>query len=140
MSVHIHTMRKNCARALLLVPVLLLLGWASAAGSKNLELAEVSGRVTCADQPFSGVIYFLPEYVNGPISVGALNPDGSFELHVHSRLNRRGAVPGTYRVLILPRVSGTGLGSRLDKKYRDPNTTDLLVNVGPDWNYLSLSL
>jgi hypothetical protein len=139
MPVHIHTMRKYCARALLLVPVTLLLGWASAAGSKNLELAEVSGRVTCADQPFSGLIYFLPEHVSGPISIGAVNPDGSFELHVHGRLNRRGAVPGTYRVLIRPRVSDK-TGSRLDKKYQDPRTTDLLVNVGPNWNYLRLNL
>ncbi len=139
MPVHIHTMRKFCARALLLVPVLLLLGWALAAGSNNLKLAEVSGRVTCSDQPFSGQIYFLPEHVSGPISLGAVNPDGSFELHVHSQLNPRGAVPGTYRVLIFPRVSDR-IGSRLDKKYQDPRTTDLLINVGPDWNYLSLNL
>ena len=106
MSVHIHTMRNCCARALVLVPAPLLLGWALAPGSKNFELAQVSGRVTCADQPFSGVIYFLPDHESGPYAMGPVNPDGSFQLYVNGQPDRRGAVPGTYRVVVHTACSG----------------------------------
>src|SRR5262249_29767306 len=45
MSVHIQTMRHWCARAFLLVPATLLLGWAMAPRSTESELAQVSGQV-----------------------------------------------------------------------------------------------
>jgi len=123
----------------MLVPAALLLGWALAPGSTNFELAQVSGRVTCADRPFSGVIYFLPDQESGPFARGPVNPDGSFQLYVNGRSDQRGAVPGTYRVFVRPRVSGK-TGSRVDSKYQDPRTTDLLVHVGPDWNYIRFNL
>ena len=123
----------------MLVPAALLLGWALAPGSTNFELAQVSGRVTCADRPFSGVIYFLPDREGGPHAMGPVNLDGSFQLYVNGRSDRRGAVPGTYRVFVHPRVPDE-TGSRVDSKYQDPRTTDLLVHVGPDWNYVRVNL
>jgi hypothetical protein len=108
-------------------------------GSKDFEVAQVSGRVTCADQPFSGAIYFMPDDKGGLNATGPVNPDGSFQLYVNGELDRRGAVPGTYRVVVRPRVPDK-TGSRVDSKYRDPRTTDLRVHVGPDWNYVRFNL
>ena len=139
MSVHIHTMRNCCARAFVLVPAPLLVGWALALGSDHFELAEVSGRVTFADQPFSGMIYFEPDRGRGPVAMGQVNPDGSFQLYVNGQPELRGAVPGTYRVFVHLRVPDK-TGSSLDSKYQDPRTTDLLVPVGPDWNYVRFNL
>jgi hypothetical protein len=139
MSVHIHTMRHWCALALVLVPAPLLLGWALVPKSTNSKLAQVSGQVTCADQPFSGMICFLPEDEGRPNAWGLVNSDGSFQLYVDGHGDWPGAVPGTYRVVVRPCVPDK-TGSRVDSKYRDARTTDLLVHVGPDWNYLRFNL
>ena len=137
MSAHIHTVRGWCARALMLVP--LLLGWAMASVSKDSELAQVSGQVTCADHPVTGTIYFLSDQGGAPFAVGPVKPDGSFQVYMNGLRDRRGAVPGTYRIVVHPRVADQ-TGSRVDSKYQDPRTTDLLVRVGPDWNYVRLNL
>jgi hypothetical protein len=100
-------------------------------------VAQVSGRVTCADQPFGGVIYFLPKDEGGVVAGGSVNADGSFQLYVYGQL--RGAVPGTYRVTIHPRDSEKA-GPCVDAKYQDPRTTNLLVHVGSDWNYFDFNL
>ena len=139
MSVHIHTMRKRCASALVLLPAPLLFGWAFAPGLMNSELAQVSGQVTCADQPFSGIIHFVPDREGRPSALGVVNPDGSFQLYTDMNAGRRGAVPGTYRVVVRPRTSDK-TGSRLDSKYQDSHTTDLVVHVAPDWNYVCFNL
>jgi hypothetical protein len=139
MSVHMHTMRAYCARALVLVPAPFLLGWAMVPESKNSELAQVSGRVTCADQPFAGLIFFLPDQQGGPNASGPLKPDGSFELFFNGRWDQRGAMPGIYRVVVRPFILDKS-GSRVDSKFQDPRTTELRVNVGPDWNYVRFDL
>ncbi len=139
MSVHIHTLRNCCARALVLLPVPLLLCWALAPGSTNYELAQVSGRVTCANLPFSGVIYFLPDHESGPMGMGPVNPDGSFQLYFNGQRHRQGVAPGTYRVFFRTRAPNR-TGSRLQSRYQNPRTTDLLVDVGPDWNYVRFNL
>jgi hypothetical protein len=139
MSVHIHTARHWCASAFLLVPAPLLLGWAMAPGSTEPELAQVSGQVTCADHPVTGTIYFISDQGGAAHAVGSMRPDGSFQLYMYGILDRRGAVPGTYRVVVRPRVPDR-TGSCVDSKYQDARTTDLLVPVGPDWNYVRLSL
>jgi hypothetical protein len=139
MSVHIHTMRDRCASALILVPAVLLLGWSSAPESKEFELVQVSGRVTCADQPLSGAIYFLSDDVRRPSAMGIVNPDGSFQLYVNGDRNRLGVVPGTYRVVVLPGVLDK-TGSRVDSKCQNLLTTNLLVHVEPDWKYANVNL
>ncbi len=139
MSVHTHTMRNWFAEALVLLPVLLLLSWAWAPPSKDLALARVSGQVTCADRPISGSIYFLPDDERRPVAVGIVNPDGSFQLYLNGRRDRRGALPGTYRVVVRPRVSDK-TAPRVDSKYQDAHTTNLLVHVKPDWNHVRLTL
>jgi hypothetical protein len=139
MSVHIHTIRNYCASALALVPAPLLLGWVLAPESKNTELAQVSGRVTCSGKPISGIIHFVPDHGSGPYSMGLVDADGSFQLYVNGQQDRRGAVPGKYRIIVNPRVPDK-TGSRVALKYRDTRTTDLLVDVAPDWNDVRLNL
>ncbi len=139
MSVHIHTMRDRCASALVLAPAVLLLGWSSAPGSKEFELVQVSGRVTYADQPFSGAIHFFSDDDGRPNASGRVNPDGSFQLYVNGDQKRLGVVPGTYRVVVLPGVRDK-TGSRVDSKFQNLPTTNLLVHVEPDWKYLNVNL
>jgi hypothetical protein len=139
MSVHIHTLRNCCARAFVLLPAPLLLGWALVPRSTNFELAQVSGQVTCANQPFSGELLFLPDHEGGPWALGLVKRDGSFQVYCNARADQQGAVPGTYRVVVHPRIRGL-TRSRVDSKYQDPLTTDLLVTVAPDWNYVSFNL
>ena len=139
MSVPIHTTRDYCANALVLVPALLLLGWGLAPEPKDFKLVQVSGRVTCADQPFSGAISFLSDDVRRPSATGLVNPDGSFRLHFNGDRHLRGVVPGTYRVVVHPSVLDK-TGSRVDSKFQDPRTTDLLVHVERNWNYVRVNL
>ena len=139
MSVPIHTMRDYCASALVLVPALLLLGWGFAPESKDFELAQVSGRVTCADQPLRGAIYFLSDDVGRPSAMGPVKPDGSFQLYVNGDRYLRGAVPGTYRVVVFPGVLDKA-GPRVDSKFQHPRTTNLLVHVDRNWNYVRVNL
>ncbi len=139
MLIHTHAMRKWCATALVLVPAPLLLGWASAPESRDSRLVPVSGRVTCTDRPFSGMIHFLPEDRRVAHAMGPVKPDGSFQVYVNGQMNLCGAVPGTYRVVLQPRLSDKA-GSRVDNKYRDSRTTDLVVHIGPDWNYVRVNV
>ena len=139
MSVHIHTMRDHCASALVAVPAMLLLGWGIAPESKDLKMVQVSGRVTCADQPLSGAIYFLSDDVRRPSAMGLVNPDGSFQLYVNGDRDLRGAVPGRYRVIVLPGALDK-TGPRVDSKFQNPRTTNLLVHVERNWNYVRVNL
>ena len=139
MSAHIHTLRMWCAAAPVLVPALLMLGWALLPRSTDSELAQVTGRVTCAGRPFSGSIYFLPLNDGAASAIGLVKPDGSFQLYLNGDWNRRGAVPGTYRVVVRPRLPKKTM-SHVVCKYEDPQTSDLQVDVGPDWNHVRLNL
>jgi len=139
MSVHNHTVRTLCANALGLVLALFLFGWFLATGSKDFALAQVSGRVTCGGQPFSGAIYFLPEGDGVASAIGPVKSDGSFQLYINGDWDRRGAVPGTYRVVLRPQ-GASETESRAEGKYERAQTSDLLIDVGPDWNDLRLNL
>jgi hypothetical protein len=139
MSIHIHTVRNWCAKALVLVPAPFVIGWASKPGSPGVELAQVSGQVACADRPVGAMIDFLPADGRGPVGSGYSRPDGSFQLYVNGRRDRRGAVPGTYRVVVVPYASDPA-GSVVDRKYLHPHTTDLVVHIAPGWNHVCLNL
>jgi hypothetical protein len=139
MSVHIHTARDHCASALVSVPALLLLGWGLAPEPKDFKLVQVSGRVTCADQPLSGAINFVSDDVGRPDATGLVNPDGSFRMYVNGEGHRQGVLPGTYRVVVHSGVLDK-TGSRVDSKFQDPRTTDLLVHIERNWNYVRVNL
>jgi hypothetical protein len=139
MSVHIHTMRIWCARVFLVLSAPLLLTWVWAPESGEFKLAQVSGRVTCADTPFRGWIIFVRVEQGGTDAIGLTNSEGSFELHANGRRDQRGAVPGEYRVYVRPRAPDQA-EPLVDSKYLEPATTDLVVLVGPDWNHFRFDL
>lgn len=139
MSVHIHTLRNCCAKAFILFPAPFLLGWALSPESTNPELARVSGKVTCANQPISGVIHFVPEHGRGAGAFGFVESDGSFQLLANAQGDQKGVEPGTYRVVVRPSPSDK-LRSRVDTKYQDARTTDLVVRVVQDWNYVNFNM
>ena len=139
MPVHIHTMRGWSARMLALVPIPFLLGWSLTSGTNDAKLAQVSGRVTFADRPCAGAIYFLPEDRSGTMAMGPLKPDGSFQLYVNGLEGQRGALPGRYRAVVYSRVLD-GTGSSVVRRFGDPSTTGLPVHVKPDWSYFRIDL
>jgi hypothetical protein len=140
MNVHIHTMRAYCHKVLALILVIILLGWAYAPRSGGLELAKVTGRVTCGGHPLGGVwIMFLEAGPRGFTASGMVQADGSFRMKPWSRISREGVAPGTYRVYFIPKTLGA-LESAVDEKYQNPVTSDLLVHVGPAWNDFAFSL
>jgi hypothetical protein len=136
-----HTLRHYSAVALGLcgVVILILLGWACVPPQQNFDLATVVGRVTYADHPFSGMIYFLAEDQRYPDAYGPLDSEGSFRLYMNGSRRYPGAAPGTYRVVIQPR-NADKFGSRVDPKYQNRPTSDLLVQVTPEWNDVRFSL
>lgn len=140
MSVHIHTMRSYCHKALGLTLVVILLGWAYASLSDEIELAEVTGRVTCGGHPLRGMwIVFLETGPRGFTASGTVEADGSFRMKPWGGHDRGGVAPGTYRVYFLSKVPGA-IESAVDAKYQNPATSDLLVHVGPSWNDFAFSL
>src|SRR5262249_37356070 len=114
-------------------------GWALAPESTNGNLTQVSGQVSCAGQPVSGMIFFLTDQPGTPHAIGPMKPDGSFQLYCDGKWDRPGAVAGTYRVVVRPR-STDETGPRVDGKYQDLRTTDLVVRVGPEWNHVRIDL
>jgi hypothetical protein len=136
---HNHTLRHYFAGALGLCVAVILLGWVYAPPQQDIELVPVVGQVTYADHPFSGMIYFLAEDQRYPDANGPLDSDGSFRLYMNGLRKCPGAAPGTYRVVICPR-NADEFGSRVDPKYQDRRTSDLLVQVAPDWNDVRFNL
>jgi hypothetical protein len=123
----------------LALPAPLLLSWVWAPESRDFQLAQVSGRVTCADRPFRGSIIFVRVEEGGTHAIGLTNDDGSFELYANGQLDQRGAVPGEYRVYVRPSVPDQA-DPLVDSKYLEAGTTDLVVLVGPDWNHFRFDL
>jgi hypothetical protein len=142
MSVHVHTARSYCAGSLGLILAMagIPFGWAYQSQTREFELAEVNGRVTCGGHPLGGMttIHFLAadERFN---AAGALYPDGSFRMNHVGNLGGPGIVPGTYRVCFTTSPSAA-VGSSVGEKYQDPRTSDLLAHVGPIWNDFLFSL
>jgi hypothetical protein len=138
-------MRSYCAGTLGLVvimaPAVILCGRAYESRSRQFELAAVTGRVTCGGRPLSGMatIHFLAADDHRFDAYAWLNPDGSFRLQTYSNLGDEGIGLGKYRVYFHTRQSAA-VGSSIDRKYQDPRTSDLLVQVGPNWNDFLFSL
>jgi hypothetical protein len=140
MNVHIHTMRSYCQKVLSLILIVILLGWAYALRSGDIELAKVTGRVTSGGHPLGGMwVMFLEDGPRGFTAAGMAQADGSFRMRPWGRIGRDGVAPGTYRVYFIPKTPGATM-SAVDVKYQNPATSDLLVHVGPAWNDFAFSL
>jgi len=136
-----HTLRHYTSVALGLTAAVIVLRWAGAPPPRDLELAPVTGQVTCADRPAGElVVFFEPVDEKHRFAVGRVNADGSFRhLYTNSSLRYEGVMPGRYRVFFHP-LRPSHPGPSMDRKYLAPGTTDLLVDVERDWNYVTFSL
>jgi hypothetical protein len=140
MFVHNHSMRYYCSGALGLSVAVILLGSAYTP-SRDFELAAVTGQVTCANHPASEMVVFFEPVDRGHLyAVGRVHPDGSFDhLYTNSSQRYEGVIPGRYRVFFRP-FGSAALGSSVDSKYLDVQTSDLVVDVGSGWNYVRFAL
>jgi hypothetical protein len=133
----IHTMRSCCGGALVVIPVIVLLGHVYAPRPGDFDLATVTGRVTFGGHPVIGIsAIFLATDPHGYMTACPVRADGTFRMEPR---DRTGLVPGTYRVCFV--LDGPGAPDpRVAPRYQDPRASDLLVHVGPGWNDIALSL
>jgi hypothetical protein len=138
---HNHTLRHYTSVALGLTAAVIVLQWAGAPPPKDLELAPVTGQVTYAHLPAVGmVVFFEPVDDKHRFAVGRVQADGSFRhLYTNSSLRYEGVMPGRYRVFFSP-LGPVVSAPSMDRKYLTPGTSDLLVDVERDWNYVTLAL
>jgi hypothetical protein len=118
------------AAALLLVPLLLAL--AGCGGNP-----AVSGKVTLGGSPLEGgSVTFHPDTARGnnagELFVGQIGPQGTYKLVGR---DKEGAPPGWYRVTVNysvapdPKDATAKPRALIHKKYIDPNTTPLSIEV-----------
>jgi hypothetical protein len=142
MSVYNRTMKAyRYYGALGLSAVLILVGSSYAMRSPDSRLAVVTGQVTCGNHPTGEMMVYFEPLEKGCLSaVGRVHPDGSFH-HLYNCNDRlyEGVMPGRYRVFFRPDGSDE-VGSPIDKKYLDLQTSDLVVDVRSDWNYVCFDL
>jgi hypothetical protein len=138
---HIHQLRHYGAGALGLMVAMIVFGWAYALPPQEFDLAPVVGQVTCANHPAGELgVFFEPVDGRSPYASGRVLADGSFRhLYTNGLPESEGVIPGKYRVFFCL-LNPAQHGPSIDSKYLRPGTSDLLVDVGRDWNYVSLSL
>jgi hypothetical protein len=137
---HNQTLRHYCSVALGLIGAAILLRWAWAP-SKDFELAPVTGQVSIANHPAGNLVVFFEPIDRGHLyASGRVLPDGSFHhLYTNGVAQYEGVMPGKYRVFFSP-LGPHRPQPAIDHKYLAPGTSDLLVEVERDWNYVALSL
>jgi len=90
------------SKVLCLTVCLVALSTGGCGGPQGPTFAPVEGRVAFAGKPVtSGEIFFAPDIskgADGPLSVGAIRPDGSYSLRGPG--GRVGAVVGSHRVYL----------------------------------------
>jgi hypothetical protein len=129
----------NQSRWVRLIPVAVLHLLLSGCQSEEVgpPLIPVRGIVKLDDKPLdSGGISFRDE-TNLIQPTGVIQPDGTYELFDGKRA---GAPAGRYRVIVFvteptsgPQTGHGGLPKLIiDRKYTDPRTTPLTVEVKPD--------
>jgi hypothetical protein len=138
---HTHTLRHYCSVVPAVLLAILLLRWAGAPPAPDIELAPVVGQVSCAGHtPGEMVVFFEPIGTGRLYAYGDVLPNGSFR-HIYTlgSLRYEGVMPGRYQVWFSPRGLAQP-GASMDRKYLALETTDLLVDVEKDWNYVAFSL
>ena len=110
-------------------------------GGDDLTIVPVEGRVTCAGGEWGrpGLIYFAPlEPAPGfPRLPGMGDVDIKGNFRATTQPDRKGLVPGTYRVSleiweVPPTMGGPPAKSYVPKKYQTSATSGLEVVVPPD--------
>lgn len=125
--------------------VLILCGLLAVAGCKpSVKLVPVTGKVKVGGRPLSkGVVLFAPEAAtentNRLLPTGAIKADGSYELYTQGKA---GAPLGRYKIVVSvpdeyetdnkekkPLPSGAPTRRRVNRKYSNPDTSPLVIEV-----------
>jgi len=93
--------------------LLILLGLSVLTGCKNSSepaLTPVSGTVTREARPLPGVqVRFIPQgATQGHGGAGTTDAEGAYEVVAHRSRNRKGLLPGTYKVVLTRRLLPDG--------------------------------
>ena len=122
--------------------LVLLVGFLPGCWEKSVATTSVHGHVYFHDRPLNrGTIVFAPDAergAKGELAKAEIQPDGSYVL-----LGKNAApiAPGWHRVTILALEAATSSGavenfreprSLIPDRYRDPNLSDIAVEVIPD--------
>ncbi len=128
----------------LLILVAAVVGCSGGGGADRPKLAPAAGVAKFKGQSIpDATITFYPE--KGPVAVGRTDQDGKFAVKTNGQL---GAVIGKNKVTVIEDSNKPGaeippagadaikyaVSSTFSKKYTDPNTTDLIIDVVPEGN------
>ena len=132
-------------RRIHLIAVILALGTFSSCpgcGGDKANMAEVKGKVTLDGKPLAiGFVNFIPEIskdMKGPMSAGAITPQGEFTLMAAT--GQKGAAVGFHKITVNPPSIGgsTPTGEKpaaaaptvkIPSKYSNIVTTDLMQEI-----------
>lgn len=123
------------AIAVALVAALIGFGWALGWHEPLLtafkpELAPASGRITYQGKPVDvGFVTAIPDNSLSENALGALGPDGEFELSTNGV---PGVAIGTHRLLVQSMTTDFPPKSITPERYADLRTTPLRITVGSD--------
>ena len=134
MSVHLHRTRQWAAWLLgvtLLSPFALCF---ASMESSRVRLSPVAGKLTIAGRPASDMFICLD---SGGVhtAYGMLGDDGSFRLRT-VRWFDGGAEPGRYHAHLYTHANG----AEIPAKYRNPETSGIVIDVDSDWNEFHIDL
>jgi len=124
----------------------LLVGLLLGCGAAGPKTAIVKGKVTFKGKPVpNGTVTFIP--ASGQHATGEIRPDGTYTLT--SFRPGDGAIPGTYKVIVVAMQDMTGRLPEdrtplpppiVPNKYTSIATTDLIAEVKEGENTIDLSL
>jgi hypothetical protein len=130
--------------------LLLLLGWFVLTGCKSADgpaLSSVTGTVTLDGKPLAGaMVRFIPQGTTpGHGGAGTTDEAGKYEITAHRTNNRKGLLPGEYKVvltrLLLPDGKplppdvppiNSGAHESIPEPYCKADRTPLTVTIGTE--------
>lgn len=134
MSVHLHRTRQWAAwilTAFALSPFALCF---ASSESTPVPLSPVTGRMTLAGQP-AGEVFICLDSGSEHVAFATLEADGAFRLS-NMRWAEGGAPPGRYHAHLFTPAGG----KEIPKKYQDPRTSGIVIDVAADWNDFRIDL
>lgn len=103
--------------------------------SAETEFCEVTGHMTRTGKPLNDMTLCLDSAPGVHCACAVVHPDGSFRVQNMIGCNN-GTAPGRYHAHLYTHVRGPAI----PPKYRDPRTSGLEIEIGPDWNEVAIDL
>lgn len=134
MSIHLHRTRQWAAWILTATAVSPFALCFASTEWKGVALSPVTGRVMISGRPVNDMTICLD---SGGVhcAFGSLDADGTFQLS-NMRWVDGGAEPGRYHAHLYTRAGGP----EIPTKYRNPETSDIVIDVAADWNHFRIDL